>query len=122
MGSRNPSQHQHCSELGSHSLLFYCYRHSRVIISHSCIYSVSSKLKIIKHLVTTVHSFRKKIDNPFKADTRIYLYQYICKNCVRRKDITIVVQRGPLTHGRGQLLLSFLFMFHVFEHEILIAP
>lgn len=93
----------------------------RVIISHNCIYSGSSKLKIIKHLVTTVYSYRKKIDNLFKADNRIYLYQYICKNYVRRKDITIVVQKGPLTHGRRQLVLSFLLMFHDFEHELLMA-
>lgn len=48
-------------------MLLYYYRHSTVIISPSYIYPGSSKLKIIKHLVTTVYSYRKKDRQPIQG-------------------------------------------------------
>lgn len=48
----------------------------------------------------------------------IYLYCDSCKNYIRRRAITILVQNSLLTHGSGQLLLFALLLPHDFENEL----
>lgn len=104
---------------------FYCYRHGRAIISYSCIYFGRSKFKTIKHYATTVHSYGRKIVlvqlTTHPKQIAIYLYCDSCKNYIRRRAVTILVQNGLLTHGTGQLLLFVLLMPQDFEDELFIS-
>lgn len=126
MGCGNPREYQLCSRLGNHIRMpIYCYRHGRVIISYSCIYFGNSKLKTIKHHVTTVHQEKiqclfnlQPIQNRYQS---IFTGTFVKKNYVRRRDITIVVQKGLLTHGTEQLLLFVLLMLPSFENELFVA-
>lgn len=105
-----------------HRMAFYCYRHGRGIISYSCIYFGRSKFKTIKHYVTTVHSYGWKIVlvqlTTHPKQIAIYLYCDNCKSYVRKRAITILVQKDLLTNGTGQLLLFYLLIPHDFENEL----
>lgn len=105
-----------------HRTPFYCYRHGRTIISYSCIYFGRSKFKTIKHYVTTVHSYGQKIVlvqlTTHPKQIAIYLYCDSCKNYIRKRAITILVQKDLLTYETGQLLLFFLLIPHDFENEL----
>lgn len=94
-----------CSELGKHiRKTFYCYKDDRIIISYSCVPFGSNELKTMKHHVTTVYFQEKNIVlvqlmTHRREATEICLHQYICKNYLERKDITIMVQEDLLTYG-----------------------